>query len=52
VTDVRGLPRWVWRNRRNVLFWAVFVYLVILAVVLAVGSIPDATVGPTAITGS
>jgi hypothetical protein len=35
-----------------VLFWAVFVYLVILAVVLAVGSIHDAIVGPTAITGS
>jgi hypothetical protein len=36
----------VWRRRWTILFWAVLFYLVILAVILAVGSIHDALVDP------
>lgn len=36
----------VWRNRREVVFWAVYLYLLILAAILAVGSIHDAIFEP------
>lgn len=49
MTDVRAVLGWIWRNRRNVLFWVVFLYLLILGAVLAVGSIHDAIVGSTSI---
>jgi hypothetical protein len=34
----------LWRHRWKILFWAVFFYLVILAIILAIGSIHDAIV--------
>jgi hypothetical protein len=36
----------VWRNRREIVFWGFCLYLLILAAILAVGSIHDAIFEP------
>jgi ABC-type multidrug transport system permease subunit len=43
---MRAVLSRVWRNRRELLFWAFICYLLILAVILAVGSIHDAIFEP------